>query len=307
IKWVERYNPANGRISRLPASANMHMDLYPRMFVLPSGDVFWAGEPQATRMLDPASATWWFVDDMNESDRYSGASVLLPGLDRVLAVGGGSPPTQTAEIIDLSEPYPSWEDTAPMHQARKHLNAVLLPDGTMLVVGGGQRGSYNDPVREAELYDPATGTWTEMASQVAGRMYHSTAVLLPDGRVLSAGQDNGLYAETGEIYSPPYLFKGPRPTIASAPSGVAYGQGFTIATPDAADIARVALIKPGSATHGVNFDQRYVDLAFAAGDGELQATAPADGNEAPPGWYMLFVVSSAGVPSVASWVQWLRN
>jgi len=134
-------------------------------------------------------------------------------------------------------------------------------------------------------------------------MYHSTAVLLPDGRVLSAGQSNGPLQMTGEIFSPPYLFAGARPTIAGAPASVGYNQQFTITTPDFANISRVALVKASSVTHSNDFDQRYVDLTFNSdGSSGLTATSPPDSNHAPPGWYMLFILSS-GVPSVASWVQ----
>jgi galactose oxidase len=134
-------------------------------------------------------------------------------------------------------------------------------------------------------------------------MYHSTALLLPDGRVLSAGQSKGSLAKTGEIFSPPYLFAGPQPTITSAPSSVTYSQQFSITTPDFASITRVALVKAGSVTHSNNFDQRYVDLAFQSdGTSGLNATSPPDFNHTPPGWYMLFILNS-GVPSVAAWVQ----
>jgi hypothetical protein len=190
-----------------------------------------------------------------------------------------------------------------MHYAREHANAVLLPDDTVLVVGGGQRGLYKKPVKQAELFDPESETWTLMATQTTPRAYHSTAILLPDGRVLSAGMDSGKWQRTGEIYSPPYLFKGPRPSILSAPSRLAYGSTFAIQTPDSADLRKVVLLRPGSVTHSVNFEQRYVALTFSPGEGQLLAVAPAGGTIAPPGWYMLFLVSSAGVPSVSSWVH----
>jgi galactose oxidase-like protein len=241
--------------------------------------------------------------------------VLLPGLTKVLALGGNrtdplpptswrGAPTNGAEILDLSQPTPAWRSVAPMLVARQFPNAVLLPDGSVLAVGGGQLGEYEKPVRLAERFDPSTETWTAMAVEHTPRCYHSTALLLPDGRVLSAGMDHGKFARTGEVYSPPYLFAGPRPTIAAVPTEVAYGQAFTIATPEAANVARVALLRPGSVTHAFDFEQRYVALSFSAdASGGLTAHMPTSHAEAPPGWYMLFLVTEGGVPSRAAFVH----
>jgi hypothetical protein len=142
-----------------------------------------------------------------------------------------------------------------------------------------------------------------MASQAVQRTYHSTAVLIPDGRVISSGSDSGSQDQTYEIYSPPYLFNGARPTITSSPATLTYGQKFNIITPDASTITRVALVRPGATTHADDFDQRYVDLTFKVGTGGVQATAPANGNYAPPGYYMLVIVNSSGVPSVMPFLQ----
>ncbi|MEX1264692.1 MAG: galactose oxidase early set domain-containing protein [Actinomycetota bacterium] len=128
-------------------------------------------------------------------------------------------------------------------------------------------------------------------------------VLLPDGRVLSAGQTDGTMQTSAELYSPPYLFAGPRPVIDAAPSTVGYGSSFAVSTSQAASIDSVALVRANSSTHGVNFDQRHVPLSFSAGAGGLTVSAPASGAQAPPGWYMLFLINDAGVPSVASWVK----
>jgi len=306
---VERYDPGSNTITQLPPSAN-NDDLfeYPRVNLLGNGQIVFSNH-EFTGLFDPVTNTWSTGGRMNLGTRNeSSLAVLLPGSMRVLEVGGQAPgglPTATAEIIDFSTPAPAWRFTAPMHYPRQYANAVVLPDGTVLVVGGGQdRYRYRGPVREAELFDPATETWTLMAAQTAPRIYHSTAALLPDGRVLSAGQDRyTTFQTTAEIYSPPYLFKTPRPTIGAAPSAIAYGAAFTVATPDAASIERVALVSPSAVTHADNFDQRYVQLAFSVQDGAtLGVTAPPDGNVAPPGWYMLFILSN-GVPSVASWVH----
>jgi galactose oxidase len=140
---------------------------------------------------------------------------------------------------------------------------------------------------------------------VGQRGYHSTAVLLPDGRVISAGSDSKQPLEnTYEIYSPPYLFNGARPTITAAPASITYGQQFTITTPDAATIGRVALLRPGATTHANHMDDHsYLNLTWTAGSGSLTVTAPASANTAPPAYYMLVIVNANGVPSVMSFVQ----
>jgi hypothetical protein len=181
---------------------------------------------------------------------------------------------------------------------------VMLPDGTVLALGGAAGpGRYENPVLQPEVFDPQDETWTALASQEAPRMYHSTALLLPDGRVLSAGGDRGAYQTKAEIFSPPYLFKGPRPQIATVPENLGYGQTFDVTSPSAEDIASISLIKPGSVTHSTSFDQRFLDLSYTHNGQTLRVSAPASAAHAPPGDYMLFVVSSAGVPSVASWVH----
>src|SRR5436189_4413779 len=146
-----------------------------------------------------------------------------------------------------------------------------------------------------------------MASMTLFRGYHSTALLLPDGRVLSAGGQPGPGASVGnasaEIYSPPYLFHGSRPTITSAPTSVGYGQQFFVGTPDAANISKVTLIALSSVTHGVNMGQRISRPLFSQATGGLNVTAPSNPNNTPPGYYMLFILNSNGVPSVAKIVQ----
>ena len=305
---VESYDPATNTLTTLPATATKKVNSYPRLHLLPSGKISFTNQ-RRTQVFNPSTNTWSAGAIMNFGGRgVSGHSVLLPGLTKVLDFGGkasgATSATNTAEIIDFAVPSPQWRNTAPMNFPRMYGNPVVLPDGKVLVVGGGRGpGIYDNPVKEAELFDPVTETWTTMAPQVAPRIYHSTAVLLPDGRVVSAGQDSGSFQFTAEIYSPPYLFKGPRPQIASAPAAVEYDETFTISTPDASSIQRVALVRPDSVTHSVNFDQRYVDLSFSVGTGNITAASPPTANHAPPGPYMLFVVSSAGVPSIASWVM----
>jgi hypothetical protein len=303
VSSIDSYNPSTNRLNRLPVSADQSMALYPRIFLLPNGKLIRVGPDVQTKLFDPKTATWSSLPNIDGPFRSGEMAVLLPGLEKILVAGGDSPGLSSARIIDTSQPSPTWQPTASMAFGRRWGNAVMLADGTVLAVGGGAEATYVGPVFASELFDPVSETWTTMASQTASRMYHSTAILLPDGRVLSAGQTDGSLQTTAEIYSPPYLFHGARPTISSVPHSVEYGAGFQISTPDAADVSRVALVRPGSVTHSMAFDQRYVDLQYTKGGGVLNATAPANGNVTPPGWYMLFILNSAGVPSVASWVH----
>ena len=191
---------------------------------------------------------------------------------------------------------------------RSYHNLTLLPDGSVMATGG---GLMNDPfdqanaVLAAELWSPSTTTWTSMASMAIPRLYHSTALLLPDGRVLSAG--GGRFGggsvddkPNAEIYSPPYLFKGARPTITSAPSLISYNSSIAITTPDAAGIGSVSLLQLGTVTHHFNANQRYLSLLFTTAGNGLNVQTPANANIAPPGYYMLFIVDMNGVPSVAA-------
>lgn len=238
-------------------------------------------------------------------------------LGTVLKSGGtwdnntGSPATSTY-VLDMNQTTPAWRPTAGMAFPRVTHNLTLLPDGTVLVTGGSSSASLSDPasvVYDAELWSPATEAWAPMARMQVPRMLNSTALLLPDGRVLTAG--GGRFGGTGpgvdqlsaEIYSPPYLSNGARPTITSAPTSITYGSTFTLGTPDAAQIAAVSLVRLGSVTRSFNTGQRAMWLDFQQITGGLNVTAPFNGNIAPPGYYMLFILNTNGVPSVAPLVQ----
>jgi hypothetical protein len=175
----------------------------------------------------------------------------------------------------------------------------VLFDGTVVVTGGRNAGN---PVFAAELWNPAAGTWKTLAAAKTPRGYHSVGFLLPDGRVVSAGGGRSPDPDYKnlEIFSPPYLFiAGPRPSITSVPNSIAYGQQFSIETPDSASIGKVSLIGLPSVTHTFNSGQRFLSLTFTAGSGTLSVTAPSSGLTAPPGHYMVAIVNKAGKPSVA--------
>jgi hypothetical protein len=159
-------------------------------------------------------------------------------------------------------------------------------------------------VLPAELWSPATAQWKTLAGMRTPRLYHSTALLLPDGKVLVAGGGRfGVNQFSAEVFSPPYLFKGPRPTLTSAPATLQYEVSFTVGTPNGASIATVSLLRLGAVTHAFNFDQRFVKLTFQQVSGGLRVQAPTNAKLAPPGYYMLFLVNTTGVPSVAKMVR----
>lgn len=299
---VDEYDPVSNTMRRLPTSADKSVGQYPRMHLTADGRVLLGGPSGTTSAFDPATNRWSTVASMIYGKRSHGAVALLPGSNQVLAAGGGSP-TRTAETLDLSLAAPRWRSTGSLSFARMLANTVVLPDGKVLIVGGGAAFKYTGPVKVPELFDPGTQTWAPMAPQQGGRMYHATALLLPDGRVLSAGQDSGGLARYGEIFSPPYLFRGARPTITGSPATVVRGTQMQLTSPEAADITRVVLMRGGSNTHEIDSDQRSQPLTFTRSGTTITAQVPASGNLVPPGYYMLFVVNGNGVPCVAPWIR----
>jgi FtsP/CotA-like multicopper oxidase with cupredoxin domain len=335
---VEVYDSATGNWTLVTGAARNFPELYPSLHVVPNGQIFYsrAGWAMAATgntntgylsLTGPTSGTWSDLGALQFNDRQEGVAVIqvdtsstLPRA-RVMVIGGGVSGAatvrnpQTAETIDVTTfaPAPAWTRTADMHYPRINVNAVLLPDGNIFVVGGQRAGKWNiDPqaVLEPEMYDPRNDIWTPMAPMEFPRQYHSIAVLLPDGRVLTAG---GVDPRPGvierdqrsmEVFSPPYLSMGPRPVITAAPAAVAYGAIFSIATPDPTGVDSVVLIRPGALTHHTDAGQRYVKLAITGRTGaHVSVRAPANGNLAPPGFYMLFIVKANGVPSEAAWQQ----
>lgn len=302
---VEEYDAGTSAMRTLPSSATLKLGLTPRLHLMANGKILWSGPQRKTSYFDPATNNWAAVSSMLFGGRTRGTVTLLPGAQKVLTAGGAasSTPTGTAEILDTAEATPKWRFTAPLAHPRQLANSVVLPDGQVLVVGGGAAFKYTSPVLVPELFDPTTETWSDMAPQRAGRMYHSTAMLLPDGRVLSAGQDSGPYATYGEMFSPPYLFRGPRPVISGASQSIAPGGQLRFESPQAADITNVVLMRPGSTTHEIDTDQRSIPLSFTVSGSTVMAQVPTSTFTTPPGYYMLFALNSLGVPALAPWIH----
>jgi len=325
-----------------PWRSIVHFDpppYYPRMHVVSDGRVFMTGPLPLTQFIDTRGmGTWTFLHpdpNINKAVALSSrinnfrdyAPSVLYDIGKIVFIGGGISPTNAVELLDLNVGVPQWTAISPMKFARRQHNATLLPDGTVLVMGGTQGSGgnglppgFNDltpgqPIHAAELWDPKAG-WTVMAEAAVDRCYHSTAVLLPDATVLSAG--GGEYSprndgqqndpkdthKDAQIFTPPYLFRpGPRPVIRTAPATVTYGETFTVGTSDPSMVGQVNWVRLSSVTHSFNTNQRINFLKFTAGATGLSVTAPAKANLCLPGHYMLFVLNKNNLPSVAKVIQ----
>jgi plastocyanin len=307
----EVYNPANNTWTSLAVStADVKEGEYPLSYQLPNGKVFIiAPSTGLTRLLDVGAQTYGASGLATAPLINGSAAMYRPG--KILYSGGGplnGSSVTTAAVVDMNAATPAWRTVAPMAAPRYEHNLTVLPTGQVLAVGGTpdvDQTSHNGS-RAAELWDPATEGWTTMAVERDIRQYHSTSVLLPDGRVLSAGGGRWSTAIdylTAEIYSPPYLFKGPRPIISAAPATTTYGGNIGVDTPDAASIASVSLTSLGANTHTSDMDTRYIDLTFTSSPTGLNVIAPANATIAPPGFYLLWIVNANGVPSFARTIQ----
>lgn len=307
--------------------------LYPRMHVASDGQVFMSGPLEQTYLLKTSDGGQWTPLSGPGGKRRNGQRDYCPSvmydLDKVIYIGGGNDqgthePTAEAETIDLRENPPQWRPTGAMKFRRRQHNATILPDGTVLVTGGtrgggGGNNGFNDlgpgqPVHAAELWNPETGTWTELAAESVDRCYHATAVLLPDATVLSAG--GGEYRpdntnpndprdshRNAQVFFPPYLFKGERPDITDAPASVTLGMTFDVGTSLPGEIGKVSWVSLPSVTHSLDQNQRIVFLTFQPGSEKLTVTAPNSPEVCPPGYYMMFVLNKNGVPSAAKIIQ----
>ncbi|MGD9695157.1 MAG: galactose oxidase-like domain-containing protein [Thermoleophilia bacterium] len=325
-----------GTIEVKPSAARSTI-FYPHLFLVPGGKLLLAG-PGAddTGLLDTTTWTWSPLPNLPQlpgmlsGRREWGAATLLPGgingPTQILLQGGSptdvnyndAPATNTTVIADIpallsykpGDPSP-WRQGPSNLQARSHSNSTLLPDGSIFRNGGGRGsgtdGLFTDPVFSAELLPQGASQWIQVGTEQEERTYHSTSLLLPDGRVISSGDDRPEHSRdtsrnrTVQFYNPPYLYRGARPTIASAPAQAPYGATIGVGTPDA--VSRVTLMKLGANTHALDVDQRLLNLPFTAAAGGVSVTLPSDPTAAPPGYYQLFVLNASGVPSAGSMIR----
>jgi plastocyanin len=335
---IEVYDPAADSWQLVAGATRTFNELYPSLHQLPAGSIFYSrcgwqmADTVDTRtaqltLSGPTAGSWSPLGQQQFHDRQEGTAVLQidttvsPAATRLFVVGGGvsgaatARNPQTVETIDLTSPGPTvdWDTPAlTMNYPRANVNSVLLPDGTIFIVGGQRAGKWNavdpEPVLEAEIFDPATGMFALTPPMEFPRQYHSVAVLLPDGRVLCAGgvdPTNTVERDQRqmEVYSPAYLAAGSRPQVTAAPTVAGYGASVTVTTADAADIASVVLIRPNSMTHHTDAGHRWIKVPFTATATGVDVQVPATASIAPPGHYLLFLVNAAGVPSEAAFVR----
>jgi len=329
----EVYDPATRSWTAEP-QLERYFPTYPSLFRLADGErLFYSGsnsgygsdvEGRQPGIWDLTDNTWTDVDGLvdPEFNETSTSFLLAPAQEqRVAIVGGGAvgdseDSTARFGVVDLTATSPRYEMVADYPSPARYLSAVTLPDDTTLLTGGsvGYRGNHQSDLHMTNSFDPETGALTEMAPNEVGRNYHSTALLLPDGRVMTMGSDP-LYSDADdtvpgqfetriEVYSPPYLYAGERPTVTAVPEEVTRGTTFPVTA--TGGVAEARLMRPSAVTHQTDTEQRSVGLAVTPSGtdpGSYELGLDAAEGLTPSGWYMLVVVDGEGVPSPARWVH----
>lgn len=315
----------DGQIRQLTNAAQNYWanEDYPWLQTAPDGRVaFFGPHSQLGYLTTSGTGAWNSMQQRDDENRTYG-SYAMYDIGKVLVTGGGKESSNHSQrsslIINLNNNSVSSTDA--MAFRRRQHTLTILADGSVLATGGFSSNEglvdLDNAVFAAELWDPDLETWTTLASESRARQYHSTALLLPDGRILSAGggicgscQQLGYLQKNAQIFSPPYLFRSDgtgnlatRPVIENAPGEVGYAQMFQVETHQANEIRKVGLVRIGSVTHSQNMEQRYVPLTFVEQNNGLEINPPDNGSIAPPGYYMLFIVDSAGVPSVSKMLR----
>ncbi|MFD7815757.1 galactose oxidase-like domain-containing protein [Streptomyces sp. NPDC059785] len=327
----ELYDPSTKTWSKAPTR---YFPTYPSLFMTGRGKVFYSGsnagygpanKGRKPGLWDLATNTFTTVPGLRDPDILeTSSSVLLPPAQegKVMVLGGGgvgeSPAsTSRTAVVDLNAKRPAFEPGPDLPQGTRYLNSVIMPDDTVFTTGGsgGYRGKHASDIHKSQIYDPAANTFTPAADPQVGRDYHTEALLLPDGRIAVFGSDPlfadkagsrpGHFEQRVEIFSPPYLHHGKRPRLtADGDTETVRGDEIVLRTAHPADIDRVRLMRPGSATHVTDFDQRSVALDITRRTaGALTVRVPEDPALVPPGWYMTVAVDKRGVPSPAVWVH----
>ncbi|MEH6375309.1 kelch motif-containing protein [Streptomyces sp. KLMMK] len=327
----EIYDPKTKKWTYLPKER--FFPTYPALFLTDKGRIFYTGsnagygpadKGRVPGLWDLTSNDFTEVPGMSDPDTLeTSMSVLLPPAQdqRYMVLGGGGvgedkKSTARTRIVDLHDPSPRFRDGPELYAEARYPSSVILPDDTVLTTNGSgdYRGRSDSNILMAEIYDPAANSRRAVADPLVGRNYHSGALLLPDGRVMTFGSDSlfgdkantkpAVFQQQIDLYTPPYLYRKDRPALKDAePRTVELGGTATYRTDRPRDIAKARLIRPGSFTHVTNVEQRSIALEFTRTADGITVTLPKDASLVPPGWYMLHVVDGKGTPSPAVWVK----
>ncbi|WP_330175675.1 kelch motif-containing protein [Streptomyces sp. NBC_01498] len=305
---------------------------YPALFLMDNGKLFYSGSNAGYGPADVGREPGVWDLDTNKFQKIPGlgdsgmmetsATVMLPPAQdqRFMVIGGGGVgeserSSEKSRLVDLKEKKPKFTDGATLDKGTRYPSASLMPDDTVLVTGGSEdyRGRGGSDILEARMYDPRTGEYRRVADPQVGRNYHSGSLLLPDGRVMIFGSDSlyadkantkpGVFEQRIEIYTPPYLFRDPKPTLGGGPERIKRGGSGVFTTKDPSSLKTARLMRPSAVTHVTDVEQRSVELDMKATDGGIEVTVPKNRALVPAGWYMLFVTDAEGTPSEGVWVE----
>ncbi|MEU8968632.1 kelch motif-containing protein [Streptomyces monashensis] len=312
--------------------ATRQFPTYPALFLMQNGKIFYSGSNagygpdnvgREPGIWDVGSNAFTKLPGLSDPDMMetSGTVLLPPAQDeKFMVIGGGGVgesklSSKKTRLIDLKADKPAFVDGPSLEKGTRYPQSSVLPDDTVLVSGGSEdyRGRGDSNILQARLYHPDSNSFTQVADPLVGRNYHSGSILLPDGRVMFFGSDSlygdkantkpGTFEQRIEIYTPPYLYRGARPSLSGGPQTIARGASGTFTSGQAAGIKKMRLIRPSASTHVTDVDQRSVALDFKASGNKVTVTVPTNRNLVPSGWYMLFADDDRGTPSVAQWVK----
>ena len=330
---VELYDPKTRKWQTLPKERSF--PTYPGLFLSGKDELFFSGTSAGYGPADEGRTPglWnWKTDKFTKIPGISdpdaletSMAVLLPPAQdqRYMVLGGGgigesTKVTDKTRIVDLKKDNPRFEDGPSLYQPARYPSSVILPDDKVLTTNGssGYRGYSSSDILKAELYDPKTNKSQRVADPLVGRNYHSGALLLPNGKVMTFGSDPlfddkantkpGSFEQQIDIWSPPYLFRDSRPVLKDSgdkPQRVRLGGKATFETKDGADIKEMRLMRPSSFTHVTNNEQRSIALDFERTKDGVELTLPEDPTLVPPGYYMVNALDKDGTPSEAVWLH----
>jgi hypothetical protein len=326
----EIYDPRTKKWEFLPRKR--FFPTYPALHLTDDNKIFYSGanagygpadKGRTPGLWDLETNGFRKIPGMSDPDTLETAmSVPLPPSQsrKFMILGGGGvgeskKASEKTRIVDLKDPAPRFRNGPDLYAKARYPSSVILPDDKILTTNGSgdYRGRSASNILKAQFYDPGATEFRRAAAPSVGRNYHSEALLLPDGRVITMGSDPlysdadnrkpGTFEKRIEIYSPPYLFQGDRPAIASGPVRVKRGGTFWFGSPHARRLETARLVRPSAVTHVADVEQRSIKLNYKLNGDGIDVTIPASEGLVPSGWYMLFVTDDHGAPSKAHWVH----